>query len=178
MCLFFFFFFFFKQKTAYEILRSDWSSGVLFRSQQGIEALRAPGPLWQDRGGKPDLLLRRAGRTVTHFRTPHLQCADPRLEAPLRAMPVPDHTLPALRQHLLRILGDKEIHFRLQRRRQHPASALLGDLRQRVGRRSKLANGNPFLFWKFWQVGPRHETPPFLPPSPIRQHGSSMARGG
>src|SRR3546814_2366588 len=37
----FFFIFFFKQKTAYEMRISDWSSErVLFRSEQRIDALR------------------------------------------------------------------------------------------------------------------------------------------
>src|SRR3546814_7242523 len=42
MCLFFLFFFFFKQKTAYEMRISDWSSDVCSSDLQAFGGMLAP----------------------------------------------------------------------------------------------------------------------------------------
>src|SRR6056297_1490357 len=55
-----FFFFFFKQKTAYEILRSDWSSDVCSSDLRGAA-------LWPDGGDHPQL-TRHAGGVRSGFR--------------------------------------------------------------------------------------------------------------
>jgi len=94
--------------------------------QQRIETARAPRPFRQDRGSEPEPVCVLTGRTATHLRTAHIQRPGPSLDAPLRTIPMPDDTLPAIRQDLFSMPSDEGISFCPECGRQHTARAVTG----------------------------------------------------
>ena len=152
--------------------------------QKGIEALRAPRPSRQDVRGEPDLRLgRHVGRAVAHLLPLHRDRPDPGLDRPLRPGAVPDDALAPVRQQLIAEKRHEARGLGLQRRHQHPARALAGDLGQRVDDRTRLVKGDDrgivvqgvsLLREVLAGFDTRHDTPPSQAPSPIFSHSSAV----
>jgi len=92
---------------------------------------------------------------------------------------MPDDPLPAIRQDFLGMLCDKGVGFGAERRSQHPAGAVPGNLGQRVNNRFRPTQGDDvgivrhgvsFLLEVLAGLITRHDTPPFQTPSPISRH--------
>ena len=110
--------------------------------QQGIEALRTPRPFRQDGRTEPHLPVSRPGRAIPHLRTAHLERADPGLDAPLRAIPMPNNPLTAIRQDLLGMLRDEGVGFGPKCCGQHAARSIPGNLGQRIIHSFRLTQGD------------------------------------
>ena len=74
--------------------------------------------------------------------TPDLDRADPGLDHPFWPGTMPNHALTAISEKVLRKLRDKAVGFRFQRRHQHAARPIAGDLGQRINDRTRLAEGD------------------------------------
>ena len=122
--------------------------------QQGIEAARPPRPFRQDGGAEPHLLVSRPGRAVTHLRAAHIKRADPGLDAPLRTIPMPDDTLPAIRQDLFGMLRDKGFSLCPKCSGQHPARPVPGNLGQRIVNRFRLTQGDDVGIFRHRRIVP------------------------
>ncbi len=149
--------------------------------QQGIEAAGPPCPSRQDGRGEPKLALRRSLSSIPDLRPPHRQTADPGLDLALGSLAVSDDPLAAVRQALLGQFGDKGIGLRPQRRRQHPARALPGNLGQRIVHRMRLTERDDLGIFCHGVSLPsevltglitRLDTPPSQTPSPIFEYSS------
>ena len=111
--------------------------------QKGIEAFRATRPFRQDVRGEADLSFDgQIDRPVAHLLTPDLDRPDPRLDQPLGSRSMPNDALAAIGEQVCGKPGDKAVSFRFQRRHQHAARPIAGDLRQRVNDRTRLAKGD------------------------------------
>jgi hypothetical protein len=100
--------------------------------QQRIQAARPSCPARQDRRGETDALGTFTGAAVTQFHSSHLDRADPGLDHPLRALAVPDHALPPIRQPCVRHHGQERLGLRFHRLGKQPAGAAPQDDSQRI----------------------------------------------
>jgi class 3 adenylate cyclase len=98
--------------------------------QQGVEALRPPRPLRQDRRGEADFLIPLHVSAVAHLGTPNLDRPNPSLDGALRSMTVTHDAVAAIRQLQVLPLRDEGIGFSNQHPGQHPTNAFTCDFAQ------------------------------------------------